>query len=242
MMYSLYEYYSKSSLNLYVIRNHFLEHFYYQYHSRNKADKVLRSVINSSKISRILEESARYGVMPTHEEFLNVICSMMKFMFSSTDTQVLVVIDAAIVWDIEVNDKLHLASSEELKQNILRVFSKYQVYKEMTKEEFLSFTTSTVDAEPVEVEQKHLPKLNTWSLMAFAKEFGNMKVEEFANSETGDTFHSCVFTNGYTRTFVNFSSKLGELTQEEISDRKDELVVVQLPSGKYKLAKKGKGY
>lgn len=231
MLYSLYEFYSKSSLDLYAIREHFLEHFYYQNHSRNKATNVLKTVINSSRIARVLNESARYNIMPTHEDFLFVICSMFKFMFSSNDTQILATMDAAIFWDIEINAKQRIAFPEDLRQNILKVFSKYQVYKEMSEKDFNNF--------PIPSGKQ---TLRTWSLVAFSDEFGKMKVEEYVNSDTGETFHSCVFTKGFTRTFVGFSSKLGELTEEEIGERKNELIVMKLPNNKYKLANKGKGY
>ena len=245
MQYPLYELYSRSSLDLYEVRKHFLEHFYYQNHSRNAAENVLRNIVSSSKVSRIIEESFSKLIVPSYMDFLTVINSMFKFMLRSNDTQVLATIDAALRWDIEVNAKLHLTTSEELKQDIIKVFQKNQVYKELTNEDLHSFSVSTsVDMEPVEEtgSYKRLPKLRTWSLEAFTDEFGRMKVGEYVNSDTGETFHSCVFTNGYTRTFVSFSSKLGELTPEEIKDRKNELVVVKLPNDKYCLAKKGRSH
>lgn len=81
---------------------------------------------------------------------------------------------------------------------------------------------------------------NSWSLIAFAKEFGpKMQVGEFVNKETGEDFKSCIFTNGETRTFVAFSSKMGVLSPREIAAKKDELQVVQLESGHYSLCKQG---
>lgn len=68
---------------------------------------------------------------------------------------------------------------------------------------------------------------NSWSLIAFAREFGpKMQVGEFVNSESGETFKSCIFTNGATRTFVAFSSKLGVLSPRQIVAQKDDLQVV----------------
>lgn len=68
---------------------------------------------------------------------------------------------------------------------------------------------------------------NSWSLIAFAREFGpKMQVGEFVNSESGETFKSCIFTNGATRTFVAFSSKLGVLSPRQIAAQKDDLQVV----------------
>lgn len=81
---------------------------------------------------------------------------------------------------------------------------------------------------------------NSWSLIAFAKKFGpKMQVGEFVNKETGEDFKSCIFTNGETRTFVAFSSKMGVLSPKEIAAKKNELQVVQLESGHYSLCKQG---
>lgn len=81
---------------------------------------------------------------------------------------------------------------------------------------------------------------NSWSLIVFAKEFGpKMQVGEFVNKETGEDFKSCIFTNGETRTFVAFSSKMGPLSPREIAAKKNELQVVQLESGHYSLCKQG---
>lgn len=81
---------------------------------------------------------------------------------------------------------------------------------------------------------------NSWSLIAFAKEFGpKMQVGEFVNKETGEEFKSCIFTDGETRTFVAFSSKMGPLSPKEIAAKKNELQVVQLESGHYSLCKQG---
>lgn len=81
----------------------------------------------------------------------------------------------------------------------------------------------------------------SWSLIAFAKSHGKMQVGEFANKETGEVFKSCIFTNptDNSRTFVAFSSKLGEMTPSEIVAAKDDLQVVQLESGNYSLCKQG---
>lgn len=79
----------------------------------------------------------------------------------------------------------------------------------------------------------------SWSLIAFARTHGKMSIAPLVNHETGEAFKSCAFTNGDNVTFVNFSSKLGELTAQEIVAQKDDLQVVQLESGTYKLCKSG---
>ena len=81
---------------------------------------------------------------------------------------------------------------------------------------------------------------NSWSLISFAKTHGKMKVAPFVNRETGECFKSCAFISITDEvTLVAFSSKLGELTPAEIAAQKDELQVVQLESGTYKLCKAG---
>lgn len=82
--------------------------------------------------------------------------------------------------------------------------------------------------------------IDSWPLIEFAREHGKMQVGEFANKETGEEFKSCIFTKpDGTRTFVAFSSKMGELTPKQIAALKDELQVVQLESGNYSLCKVG---
>lgn len=81
-----------------------------------------------------------------------------------------------------------------------------------------------------------------WSLLAFASG-KKMQVGSFVNSETGELFKSCIFTEQSTgnRCFVAFSSNLGELTPAQISAMKHELQVVELNSGNFSLCKQGQG-
>lgn len=82
---------------------------------------------------------------------------------------------------------------------------------------------------------------NSWSLISFAKSHGRMKVAPFVNKETGEYFKSCAFLSSDGGvTLVAFSSKLGELTPAQIAAQKDDLQVVQLESGSFKLCKVGK--
>jgi hypothetical protein len=83
---------------------------------------------------------------------------------------------------------------------------------------------------------------NSWSLIAFAKSHGKMQVGEFVNKETKESFKSCIFTDPAdqsNKTFVAFSSNLGELTPAEIAASKDTLQVVELASGNFSLCKQG---
>lgn len=82
---------------------------------------------------------------------------------------------------------------------------------------------------------------NSWSLISFAKFHGKMKVAPFVNKETGEAFKSCAFISSTGEiTLVAFSSKLGELTPAQIATQKNDLQVVELESGSFKLCKAGK--
>ena len=81
---------------------------------------------------------------------------------------------------------------------------------------------------------------NSWSLISFAKAHGRMKVAPFVNKETGECFKSCAFLSSAGKiTLVAFSSNLGELTPKQIAAQKDDLQVVELESGSFKLCKAG---
>lgn len=88
---------------------------------------------------------------------------------------------------------------------------------------------------------------NNWSLMAFARSHGAMKVGTFTNKDQnspdyGKQFRSCFFVDPQdTRnvTFVAFSRNLGELTPQQIAAQKDSLQVVELENGHFSLCKAG---
>lgn len=82
---------------------------------------------------------------------------------------------------------------------------------------------------------------NSWPLIDFAKSHGKMKVtNELVNSQTGEKFKSCAFVSTEGKvTLVGFSSNLGELTPVQIANQKDDLQVVELESGNFKLCKRG---
>lgn len=81
---------------------------------------------------------------------------------------------------------------------------------------------------------------NSWSLISFAKTHGKMKVAPFVNRETGEAFKSCAFLSSDGEvTLVAFSSNLGELTPKQIAAQKNDLQVVQLESGSFKLCRAG---
>jgi hypothetical protein len=82
---------------------------------------------------------------------------------------------------------------------------------------------------------------NSWSFMSFARQFDKVQLGSFKDKETGQEFKSLVMSNGDSKTFVNFSSNLGELSVSEIKAQKADLQVVELESGTYKLCRQGNG-
>lgn len=51
---------------------------------------------------------------------------------------------------------------------------------------------------------------NSWSLIAFAKQFGKPKLAKCANHDTGEEFKCVAFGEGDKMTFVSFSPKIGD--------------------------------
>lgn len=89
-------------------------------------------------------------------------------------------------------------------------------------------------------EAKQVGVKQSWSLKAFRDKYDKMKLTPpMTNSETGEVFTSTAFIKDGEITMVGFSSKLGELTAKQIKERVNELQVVLLESGSYKLCKKG---
>lgn len=81
--------------------------------------------------------------------------------------------------------------------------------------------------------------IHSWPLRTFKREHENrLRIGTFVNKKTAEEFKSLIFgeENLY---FVTFSSKLGVLTREKLKSMADELQVVQLGSGNYKLCREG---
>jgi hypothetical protein len=93
--------------------------------------------------------------------------------------------------------------------------------------------------------------VRSWSIDEFKRMKGTPKLGSFqaVDQETGEmrNFKSVVFvdsTNPDPQTnkcFVGFSSNLGELTPAQYKAMRNELQVVELESGSYKLCKQGSG-
>ena len=83
---------------------------------------------------------------------------------------------------------------------------------------------------------------NCWPLVEFAKLYGpKMNVGETVDRNTGETIYYLSFHDGKggERTLASFNEKLGCLTPNEIVAQKNELIIVQLLSGRYMMCKEG---
>ena len=82
-----------------------------------------------------------------------------------------------------------------------------------------------------------------WSLIDFVKTHGGkLQVGDFTNKEDDKKFTSCIVSDGTpeSRCYVAFSSKLGELTPEQISAKRNGLRVIQFEeSDNYCLCEQG---
>jgi len=142
MQYPLYDYYYASDLTLEEILKHYIQNFYLRKHGRDKAEKVLYKVSDSSKIKKLFEQSAKQGIAPNYVDFGSVINEMMYFMFQSNSTQALAVLAAAIAWDKQINQYAHLKNEDDLRNDTIKIFQKYSMYGDMSQDEYERMTMS----------------------------------------------------------------------------------------------------
>lgn len=77
----------------------------------------------------------------------------------------------------------------------------------------------------------------SWSLIAFAQEFGQPKFAECVNKETGEVFNSLAFDKDGDITFCHFGYSTQGMSVADIIAQKDSLKVGLNSNGKYSLYK-----
>ena len=104
---------------------------------------------------------------------------------------------------------------------------------------------ATINNAPV-APTTNMPGIkNSWSFFDFCRANGRMKRGTFTYN--GEQFQSLIFPDspnkpeGSSVLFLSFSSKLGELSHSELVARRNELQVVELNSGTFKLCAQGEG-
>lgn len=145
MLYPIYDYYYESHLNLAEILSHYVENYYYRKHGKDKYEKILTKLSESDNVKKLFEHSYKQKLAINNVDFGCAINGTMWFMLQSNETQVVAIMVMALIWNEKVNKHLHLISYKDLRDDILTVFRKFHIYKEMTREEFDSMRNFQTD-------------------------------------------------------------------------------------------------
>jgi len=84
--------------------------------------------------------------------------------------------------------------------------------------------------------------VKSWSLMAFAKEFGTPKFAPFENKATGEKFNSLVFDNEGDLTFCHLGKSCQNMDSRDIVREKNNLKVGLNSNDKYTLYKENSSW
>lgn len=148
MLFPLYNYYSESSLSLNEIIEDFIKSQYLKKHGSDKVEKIIKVIVNSSRIAAIDAFSIQQRVVPNYMDFGAAINSVPWFMFQSNETQALGVLITAREWASRVNRVYHFGSDREIRDKALKILEKFSIYREMSREQYDSMRTGY--QEPVE--------------------------------------------------------------------------------------------
>ena len=140
MLYPLYNYYFASDMTLEQILKHYISNFYLKKHGRDKAEKVLYKVSESSNMQKLFDYSVSHNIAPNYVDFGSELNGIMYFMFQSNETQALAVLAAAIAWDRKVNHFAMLKDECDLRNDTIKIFKKFSIYGDMTQQEFEEMT------------------------------------------------------------------------------------------------------
>ena len=136
MLYPLYDYYLESALSLDEIVADYIHNFYLLKHSQQKVEKIRSAFQKSKLVNRVHAIALQSGRVPSYIDYLEAINGTPWFMLQSNSTQALGVLMAMQEWDNEFNKVIHRCDSEQIRNNALRVFQKWQIYGEMTTEQY----------------------------------------------------------------------------------------------------------
>lgn len=136
MLYPIYDYYHESSLTLEEVIHHYVDNFYFRKHGRDKFEKIQKKLSESTKVKSLFNESYKRKLALNNVDFGATINGMMWFMFQSNETQSVAVLVMAMLWNKNVNSHLSLKTERQLRDDALMIFKKFQIYGDMTQEEF----------------------------------------------------------------------------------------------------------
>lgn len=159
MLYPLYNYYKESDLSLKEIITHYIENFYYLKHGKNKVQEVLNKINNSSKLETLFEQSATQHIVPRYADFLAAINATMYFVLQSNKTQALACLATMLKWNHQINQSEYLVSESAVRDDAIKVFKYYNIYEEMSENEFESMTHTKIhQCGETEMEEENYEK------------------------------------------------------------------------------------
>ena len=132
MLYPLYDYYRKRDCNLDEIVDHFVSTFYAKRYGVDKAYEVFEKIISSDKIKNLCGQSATRGIAPNYVDFSSVVHSILWFIFKSNLTIALATLYSILYWDEKINTVYCMKSDEDVKEDAIKIFDKFQIYEDMT--------------------------------------------------------------------------------------------------------------
>ena len=251
----MYEYYQKSDLSLEEIIDHYVQTFFLKVNGRNRVDEIIRRVKDSSKLHTIDSESIKLRVVPNHIDFGSAINEMFWFLFKSNSTHALAVLIAANEWNKRVNDVYHFGLERDVREKAIRIFKKYDMYEEMTQDEFNRHATATIADDNIKkspsnsaLENKKVTK--RWKLLEFCKQYGvpeyiddfvdvsgkpfpamSFKADKFEPSEVASYVDSNNKMRKLSFIMVTFDKELaGVVSFDYIIEHKYELQIVRIVS------------
>ncbi len=139
MLYPLYNYYYESNLTLSEIIENFIN-IYTRKHGRDKVNKIINKVKDSTKIAALDSFSIQKRVLLNYVDFGSAVNATMWFMIQSNTTQALAVLIAAQLWHERVNSIYQFGSYRELRDNALMILKKYDLYEDMSEREYDQMT------------------------------------------------------------------------------------------------------
>ena len=149
MLYPIYDYYALSNLTLEEIIDDYSNKFYLKYFGRNKLEKIKKKL---SKVAAIDAFSVQLRVVPNYVDFCSALNGVLWFFFQSNKTQALATLIAANEWAKRVNDVHHFGSDKEVRDKAIGIFKKYDIYEEMSQEQYEMMTASITETEVSEEE------------------------------------------------------------------------------------------
>ena len=77
--------------------------------------------------------------------------------------------------------------------------------------------------------------IKTWSVVEFAKKNGKMQICKAPDKNNRESYLKCRFVKPNSTVYVTVSSRMQNITADEISKNKDRIKIGMLPNGKYVL-------